>query len=236
MTVRIDKTDAVTTITIDRPEARNAIDPTTADALYDAFLAFENDNDARVAVLTGSEGIFCAGFDLKTASELAGERRPLGEFDIPPGWNGKRETAPRGPMSPTHLFLEKPMIAAIAGPAVAGGMELALMADAGDGGKLLHGRFLPPLRRSADRRRHGPPAPPRRHGPGDGPDPDRAQGGGEGMRRDRSGRAHRYGWRRPFHCSGACRRNCTFPARMRARRPSRHPARMGPADPFRIAD
>ena len=129
MTVLIEKSGAITTITIDRPEARNAVDPATADALYDAFVAFENDDDARVAVLTGSNGVFCAGFDLKAATDLEKEHRPLGEFDIPPGWNGKTDTAPRGPMGPSRLFLEKPLIAAIAGPAVAGGMELALMAD-----------------------------------------------------------------------------------------------------------
>ncbi|PTW60031.1 enoyl-CoA hydratase [Breoghania corrubedonensis] len=129
MTVRIEKSDVVTTITIDRPQARNAVDPATADALYDAFVAFENDAEARVAVLTGTDGTFCSGFDLKAASGFANERRPLGEFDIPPGWNGKSETTPRGPMGPSRLFLEKPLIAAIAGPAVAGGMELALLAD-----------------------------------------------------------------------------------------------------------
>lgn len=130
MTISVETNGPVTTIVIDRPQARNAVDPETAEALTRAFLAFDADENARVAVLTGAGGTFCSGFDLKFTSSLADERRPLGELDIPAGWTGgKGDDIPRGPMGPTRLQLDKPLIAAIAGPAVAGGMELALMAD-----------------------------------------------------------------------------------------------------------
>lgn len=129
MTVRLEKDGLVWTVIHDRPEARNAIDPESADALTRAFLDFDADPEARVAVLYGEGGAFCAGWDLKFVSTLNADY-PLGELDIPPaGPRGNGGEIPRGPLGPTRLELDKPVIAAIAGPAVAGGMELGLWCD-----------------------------------------------------------------------------------------------------------
>ena len=129
MTVRIEKNGPVWTVIHDRPEARNAMDPSSADALTRAFLEFDADDAARVAVLYGEGGAFCAGWDLKYVSTLD-QRYPLGELDIPPaGPRGNGGEIPRGPLGPSRLELDKPVIAAVAGPAVAGGMELALWCD-----------------------------------------------------------------------------------------------------------
>ena len=113
MSLRVEKEGPVTTIVIDRPERRNAVDPATARALRDAFDAFEADDSAQVAVLTGAGGHFCAGFDLKAFAEEGSDYDPLGE----------------GPMGPTRRLLSKPVLAAVEGYAVAGGMELALWCD-----------------------------------------------------------------------------------------------------------
>ena len=124
MAVRIEKDGAVWTIIHDRPEARNAMDPKSADELTAAFLEFDADKDASVAVFYGAGGAFCAGWDLKYVSTL-NAAYPLGELDIPtarPRGNGGE--IPRGPLGPSRLELDKPVIAAIEGPAVAGGMEL----------------------------------------------------------------------------------------------------------------
>lgn len=129
MPVRVEHRDRVLTIIQSRFDARNAIDPDHADALNNAFLAFEADENANVAVLWGEGGAFCAGADLKSlaargiaTSENSVTHRSL-EFP------GDTSPIPRGPMGPTRLRLSKPVIAAIEGPAVAGGMELALWAD-----------------------------------------------------------------------------------------------------------
>jgi enoyl-CoA hydratase len=131
MTVRIEIDGPVWTVVHARPEARNAMDPTSARQLFDAFVAFDHDPDAAVAVFWGEGGAFCAGWDLKLAAAQDDDGRDgAGDGDgIDRLTFGPADEHSRGPMGPSRLELSKPVIAAVAGPAVAGGMELAMWAD-----------------------------------------------------------------------------------------------------------
>ena len=114
MSIRVERNGAVTTVVMNRPEARNAVDGPTALELYEAFGEFDSDDTASVAVLCGDNGTFCAGADLKAMG--TDRTNPL-------------HRAGPAPMGPSRMVLSKPVIAAISGYAVAGGLELALWCD-----------------------------------------------------------------------------------------------------------
>lgn len=128
MTLIIETRNRVRIVTINRPAARNAVNPETAQALYQTFLEFDADETVDVAILSGAEGHFCAGYDLKSASDPEGQTW-IQSVMVPDNWQDAKSDPIPGPMGPSRLILNKPVIAAVEGYAVAGGIELAAWCD-----------------------------------------------------------------------------------------------------------
>ena len=202
MTVRVERSGPVTTVVLDRPEVRNAVDGPTAEALADAFRAFDADPEHAVAVLYGAGGTFCAGADLKAVGGRRGNRVEA---------DGRRPDGARPGCGSSQAGDRRDRGARGRRRAGAG----ALVRPAGRRGGRRARRLLPPLGRAADRRRHRPAAPADRHQPRDGPDPHRPPG------RRRRGASDRPG--QPGGAAAA--RRAPRPRRWRRRSPrSRRPA------------
>jgi len=134
--VSVTQRGSITVVTLNRPDVRNAVDADTAQLLYDAFVSFDEDPNSRVAVFHGAHGHFCAGWDLQAGARLAQQgastsdafsRLNFSPADYAQASNSS--AGPQGPMGPSRLMLSKPVIPAVSGVSVAGGMELALWCD-----------------------------------------------------------------------------------------------------------